>query len=280
MKRVLVAGVNSYIGDSFIKYMRQWPDQYEVSTLDLRTDAWMKADLGGYDAVYYVTGIAHKKETPENAPEYYKINRDLTIRFAEKSKQEGVKQFIFLSSGTVYGLEAGIITPNTKLNPKTHYGKSKAEAEIALSDMSDDTFKVAILRPLMVYGKGCKGNFQSLIKIIKASPVFPRVHNKRSLVYIDNLSSFVKEAIDNNIFGVFFPKNNENVDIYDLAIGIATGLNKSLYMSYILGGAIYLFRGLFSMTRKAFSDMIYVDTDNVNFKYCVVTTKDSITKSV
>jgi len=59
MKRILVTGAGSYIGTSFEKYMKQWPDQYQVDTLDMIGDGWMKYDFSGYDAVYHVAGIAH-----------------------------------------------------------------------------------------------------------------------------------------------------------------------------------------------------------------------------
>ena len=80
----------------------------------------------------------------------------MTIEVAKKAKKDKVKQFIFLSSMSVYGLEVGTITSETLPNPNTNYGKSKLMAEEALNKLSDDSFKVVILRPPMVYGEGCK----------------------------------------------------------------------------------------------------------------------------
>ena len=74
---------------------------------------------------------------------------------------QGVKQFIFLSSISVYGLDTGVINEETPLNPRTHYGKSKLEAEQKLQKLADKTFNITILRPPMVYGKNCKGNSKS-----------------------------------------------------------------------------------------------------------------------
>lgn len=280
MKHILVTGTHSYLGDSFIEYLSQWKEEYETDTVDLRTDEWKKTSFRKYDVIYHVTGIAHRKETLENAHEYYEVNRDLAIAVAQKAKTEGVKQFIFLSSGTIYGVETGVITKDTPINANTHYGRSKAEAENELRKLDDDSFHVAILRPLMVYGKGCKGNFQAIIKIVKKSPVFPRVHNKRSLIYVDNLSSFVKMTVDKNLTGIFFPKNREDVDIYDIAKGISEKLGKKIYMSFILGGLIYIFRNAFSTTRKAFTDKYYQGTEEFDYSYCVCDTKESIRKSV
>ena len=280
MKKILVTGVQSYLGDSFARFMSQWPEEYEIDFIDLRKDEWKYAGFSGYDAIYHVTGIAHRKETKENAHEYYEVNRDLTAAVAEKARAEGVKQFIFLSSGTVYGVETGIITKTTPINPKSNYGKSKAEAEKALLELEDANFKVAILRPLMVYGKGCKGNYQAIIKIVKKSPIFPRVHNRRSLIYIDNLSSFVKLTLDKELSGIFFPKNKTDVDIYEIVRIAAEALDKKIYMSWILGGIIYVCRGLFGITRKAFTDMVYKETDDFDYSYCVVDGKESIYRSI
>src|SRR5690606_7124221 len=115
--------------------------------------------------VIHVAGIAHVKETKENADLYYKVNRDLAFEVAKKAKNEGVKQFIFLSSMSVYGIETGIIKINTPTNPKTNYGRSKLEAEELISSIESDSFKVAILRPPMIYGKGCKGNYIRLANL-------------------------------------------------------------------------------------------------------------------
>lgn len=276
MKRILITGENSYIGDSFITYMSKWPEEYYVESIDVKSNKWKKIDFHSFDSIYHVAGIAHRKETKQNAHEYYKVNGDLAFEIAKKAKEEGVKQFIFLSSGTIFGMESGSISKETPLNPKSNYGKSKAYAEKLLVSLKSTNYKIVILRPLMVYGKGCKGNFQSVIKIVKCSPVFPRVHNKRSLIHIDNLCSFVKMSVDKELSGIYFPKNEEDVDIYEIVTELANSMGKHIYMSSILGLFIYLFRDFFSITRKAFSDLTYIDTDEFDFSYCVVSNEDSL----
>ena len=156
-------------------------------------ETWKEKCFGGYDVVFHVAGIAHQKETKENAHLYYEINRDLAIEVANKAKIEGVKQFIFMSSMSVYGKEVGVITKDTKPKPKTNYGKSKLQAEESLNALSDDNFKVCILRPPMVYGDGCKGNYQIIVKFVKKFSIFPRVNNKRSLVNVENLVVYLKK---------------------------------------------------------------------------------------
>lgn len=257
MKKILITGANSYIGTSFEKYMAQWPEKYQVDTVDMIDGTWREKDFSGYDTVFHVAGIAHQKETQENAELYYKINRDLAFDTAVKAKTDGVKQFIFLSSMSVYGLETGVITKETVPTPKSNYGKSKLQAEELLNGLADETFKVAILRPPMVYGKGCKGNYRTLSKLACKLPIFPAVKNERSMLYIDNLSEFVRLMIENEEKGIFWPQNTEYSNTTDLVKMIARVHGKKIA---IIPGFAWLLKifGCFSgIVNKAFGDLIY-----------------------
>src|SRR5699024_574338 len=129
MKKILITGVNSYVGNRFAEWVKQYPEEYEVDKISVRGGRWKKMDFSDYDSILHVAGIAHRKETIENKKLYYLVNRDLTNGIALKAKKEGVKQFIFLSSMSVYGLIEGVIDNSTPLKPKSHYGKSKLQAE-------------------------------------------------------------------------------------------------------------------------------------------------------
>ena len=102
MKRILITGAGSYIGNSFIRYMQQFPGQYQTEAVDMIDGSWREKSFAGFDAVYHVAGIAHIRETTENAHLYYEVNRDLAVETARKAKADGVPQFIFLSSMSVY----------------------------------------------------------------------------------------------------------------------------------------------------------------------------------
>ena len=209
MKSILITGKNSYIGTSLENWLMREPDKYKVDTVDMKDGSWKEKDFSIYEVVFHVTGIAHIKETSDNQDLYYKVNRDLAYEAAQKAKQDGVEQFIFLSSMSVYGIENGVINKDTPLNPNSAYGKSKIEAEELINKLQDDAFIVATLRPPMVYGKECRGNYPRLAGLALKTPVFPKVENKRSMIYINNLSEFVKQLIDNRSGGLFFPQNAE-----------------------------------------------------------------------
>lgn len=275
MKKILVTGAGSYIGVSFQRYLSQWPKEYIVESIDMMDDKWKSGDFSGYDAIYHVAGIAHIKETKENSDLYYKVNRDLAVDVAKKAKDDGVKQFILMSSMSVYGINTGTINKETVPVPKSNYGKSKLQAEEAVKKLADEDFAVAILRPPMVYGKGCKGNLQSLIAIVDRVPIFPNVSNKRSMIYIDNLTSFVKMCIDENLAGLYYPQNAMYISTKALVQAISLSMNKKILLSKILG-LVVKFLMLFSSTaKKAFGTLVYENTDDFNFSYCVVDNNDS-----
>ena len=203
MKKILITGAGSYIGQSFERHLKQFGERYQVETVDMVDPSWRERSFAGFDAVYHVAGIAHIRETAENASLYYRVNRDLAVETAQKAKADGVRQFVFLSSMSVYGMEEGCITRETVPNPKSNYGKSKLQAEEGLCALRDSAFAVAILRPPMVYGEGCKGNYQSLVKFAKKLPFFPDYSNKRSMLSIDGLSETVRGIVDSGADGLF-----------------------------------------------------------------------------
>ena len=238
MKRILITGAGSYIGTSFEKYMAQWPEKYQVDTLDMIGDGWKSYDFIGYDTVYHVAGIAHSdngKISKEKAKLYYEVNTKLTVRTAMKAKKSGVKQFIFMSSAIVYGDSAPIgkkkmITKVTPVCPANCYGDSKVRAEKGLRRLEDDSFKVVILRPPMIYGKGSKGNYPLMSKLAQKMPVFPYVDNCRSMLYIENLMEFVRLMIENEERGTFWPQNAEYSNTSELVRMIAATHGKKTLM--------------------------------------------------
>ena len=280
MKKILITGANSYIGTSFEKYMAQWPDQYQVDTVDMIDGTWREKSFLGYDAVFHVAGIAHQKETEENRDLYYRINRDLAVDVARKALQEGVSHFIFMSSMSVYGLDKGVITPDTVPAPNTNYGISKLEAEQNLETLAGGAFQVAIIRPPMVYGKNCRGNFQLMLKLVKKSPVFPVVGNKRSMISIRNLCAFVRLVIDRQEAGVFCPQNREYVNTTHMARLMAGESGRKVLFSHLAGFCVRCMVPMWGVARKAFSTLIYQDCEKHDFCYCEDSFEESVRKSV
>lgn len=226
--KILITGKNSYVGKSFKKWVEQWPEQYEVEMISVRDDEWQGYDFSKFDSVLHVAGVAHIKETSRNQELYYTVNRDLAYKVAKKAKADGVKQFIFLSSMSVYGIESGVINEYSIPNPKSNYGKSKLQAEKLLSRLESDDFMLAIIRPPMIYGEECTGNYVRLKKLILRIPIFPNIENKRSVIYIRNFSEFIKILVNQKSKGLYLPQNAEYMCTSTLVKLVADSHGKKL----------------------------------------------------
>lgn len=262
MKRVLITGANSYIGDSVKDYLNKEPDKYQVDVLDTMGYAPNPNDFKNYDVVFCVTGIAHIKETKKNRHLYYDVNRDLVVNIARAAKDGGVRQFILLSSMSVYGIATGHITKKTHVNPNNSYGDSKAQADSLIFNLANDSFKFACLRPPMVYGNGCKGNYQRLRSFALKSYLFPNYKNERSMIFIDNLSEFVEQCIDEEKSGLFFPQNADYVCTSELVRLIAGEHGKKIIFTRLFNPLIEIMR--INSVKKVFGNLTYERTDVVS----------------
>jgi nucleoside-diphosphate-sugar epimerase len=255
MKKIIITGSNSYVGNSLENWLQNHPDKYSINKLSLRNKTWKKNIFSEYDVVFHVAGIAHIKETKENAEFYYKVNRDLAYEVAEKAKNDGVKHFIFLSTMSVYGIENGVIDKDSKLKPKSNYGKSKLQAEQMIQTLSDKDFKIAIIRPPMIYGKNCKGNYSRLAKIAIKLPIFPNIKNKRSMIFIDNFCEFVRILIDECSIGFFFPQNEDFVCTSEMVRTIGKVNEKKIIMTKLFNPLIRMLKT--KILNKLFGDLVY-----------------------
>lgn len=261
-KQILITGANSYIGESVRDYLMTSPDLYDVQIRD--TMGWepTASDFKGFDVVFNVAGIAHIRETKENRHLYYEINRDLAVKIAAAAKEAGVKQYILLSTMSVYGMITGHITKTTPTNPVNAYGKSKAEADEAIERLADEDFKFACLRSPMVYGKGCKGNYQRLRKFALESFIFPKIENQRSMIYIGNLCEFVKCCIDLERSGLFFPQNAEYTNTSQMVEVIAECHGKKIRLTKAFNWAIRIVP--VNTVKKVFGNLTYEKVDPVS----------------
>jgi UDP-glucose 4-epimerase len=279
MKRVLITGANSYVGTNVEKWLMKEPDQYYVETLDMKDPNWKKFDFSKFDVVFHVAGIAHS--TPKKSQEtlYYKVNTDLVIETATIAKQAGVKQFIFMSSMIVYNKIEKRITKDTLPDPDNFYGNSKLQAEIGLQKLDSNDFKIVILRPPMIYGPNSKGNFPKLMSFARKSFIFPNFKNKRSMLYIDNLSNSIKYLVDEEARGTYFPQNNDYMCTSQIVRDTAKLIGKKIWFTRIFNPVIYLFRGFVSVVNKMFSDSYYdLEMSKELIRFNVVTNSDSIEK--
>ena len=262
MKKILILGANSYIGTSFEKWVAQWPEEYYVDTVGTRNGEWEELDFSPYDVVFHVAGIAHQDAKADQEELYYKVNRDLTIEVAKKSKSEGVKQFIFMSSMIVYGAsskigETKVITRDTVPEPINFYGNSKLQAEQGILPLQSEGFNVVVIRPPMIYGKDSKGNYPLLAKFAKITPIFPDIDNKRSMLHIDNLTEFIRQMVDNEEDGFFFPQNKEYVKTSNMIKLIAKSNRKKIRLVRVFNPILRMGGSKLELINKVFGNLVY-----------------------
>ena len=289
MKKILITGKGSYLGNSLKAYLEAFGDCYQVDCLSLRSGDWKEQSFRGYDAVYHTAAIVHQprsKDAPGELARYRAVNCDLAVDAAKKAKAEGVRQFVFLSTMAVYGLTAAFgktvtITAQTPTVPKDNYGLSKLEAERALLSLEGPDFRVAILRPPMIYGKDCKGNFRSLVSLARRLPFFPKVPNRRSMLYVGSLNRLVQQIIDREDRGIFCPQDPEYVNTSAMVQAIAAAQGKRLLLIPGFSWALHLLRHLTGAVDKAFGSLVYDKAlSKLEEDYCIASFPDSVKQSV
>lgn len=290
MKKILITGVNSYVGSSFEKWIENFPGLYNVSTFSLRDGKWRDENFSMYDVILHVAGIAHADVgniSEERKQMYYQVNTDLTVEVAKKAKKDGVGQFIFMSSIIVYDTsssinEPKIITKDTVPKPTNFYGDSKLQAEKGLAPLTSENFKVAVIRPPMIYGKNSKGNYPLLAKLATKLPAFPDVNNERSMLFINNLCEFIRLIIDNEEHGTYFPQNGEYVKTSELLRLIAMCHGKKIWITSLLNIFVRLIGYIpgkpSGLVNKAFGNLVFDKSLSIYEKgnYRISTLEESV----
>jgi nucleoside-diphosphate-sugar epimerase len=261
LESLLITGGSGFIGSSFIK---KYKEKYNIHTFSLQNSLIINLNLGQIETILHCAALVHQKKK-YSYEKYYNINTDYPVKLARLAKNNGVKQFVFISSIAIYGEDKERLDENSIFNPITHYGKSKLDAEKQLLDLKDEQFKVSIIRPPMVYGRNAPGSISSLVRLVRYLPVIPLggINNKRSFAYIDNLLHLINEVIIQQKDGVFFASDDKAINTSYLIKQIANGLNKKIILI-----SLPLFESLIKNILPKLHQRIYCSlvVDNKNSK--------------
>lgn len=282
---ILIIGKDSYIGNHIDNWLTNYG--WKVTQLDALTEDWKSFDYSPFDAIVHVAGIVHRPEC-KDWELYKQVNTDMPIYIATKAKQQGVSTYVYFSSMAVYGigksLRPNIVTKSSPLGTTSMYGKSKLLAEEGLSQLQDENFNVALVRPPSVYGKDCRGGYISgFASVVRALPIFPSAYKnvRQSFIYIDNLSELVRIIIENKLNGPFCPQDEVAVSANELLEAISIGMGKKYRSSRFLGLCAQLF-SFTPIVRKVFGGIEYSRevSDIDSFNYVVVPFKEGMRRTV
>ncbi len=249
---IIVTGANGFVGTRFIQYNQ---NKYRLIPVSLRNTGPTDIDLTDVDAIVHLAVVAHDFRKV-NHDIQFAVNYDLTKQLADYAKKMKVPHFIFISTAKVYGdVSKEVLDESSPCFPIDAYGKSKLKAELYLQSIQSDNFKVAIIRPPLIYGPEVKGNMLRILRLAdKNLPLpFRNTNNQRSLVFIDNLVELLNRIIDHKESGIFIAGDAKPVSMERLVVMIRSAMNKKirmiglpLFIKKIIKNAIpFLFNRLF-----------------------------------
>jgi nucleoside-diphosphate-sugar epimerase len=252
MTRVLITGASGFVGAalatvthekgfvvrgvvrSLSESIPNFVEQVSIGNINLDTN-W-RVGLDNTDVVIHLAARVHIMQDTVNDPlaEFRHINTAATLNLAKQASESGVKRFIYLSSIKVNGDVSQLefpFTENDDYVPVDPYALSKYEAEQGLLELTKKTqMEVVIIRPPLVYGPGVKANFLSMMKwLYKSAPLpFGSIHNKRSLVTLDNLVDLILTCIEHPAAAnqLFLVSDGEDLSTTELLNRVAIALGK------------------------------------------------------
>ena len=226
--KCLVVGASSYIAKAFIK---KYETQCSITALTRNDRLHSYFDLTdeqfqGFDLLINFTAIVHQKKPDLESS--HTINTELAIFLAKKAKKAGITHFIQMSTIAVYSPSSTHINESTQTLPTTVYGQTKLKADVQLSAMRSSTFKIAIIRPPVVYGPDAPGNMHALISLIQKGIPLPFLYTKnhRAILYIDNLTNALFQIMLLQADGIFILRDELSPSLATLSTTINQHLQK------------------------------------------------------
>ncbi|KAI5914816.1 NAD-dependent epimerase/dehydratase family protein [Thauera sp. 2A1] len=203
--KLIVAGGSGYIGRALVK--RAAAEGHDVLVLTRRRDDELAryAAQSGYDgplpatyvdadALINLAGRAHVHGRSTDS-DFDAANCQLPLMLASHVIENGIGRLVHVSSVGVYGnWSAEPITEYSRPSPDTAYTRSKLAADQALEDrFRSRPDALTIVRPPMVYGPACPGNFMRLRRLVRRGFPLPfgAARAKRSFIFVENLADFL-----------------------------------------------------------------------------------------
>jgi nucleoside-diphosphate-sugar epimerase len=252
--KVLITGANGFVGRALVARLDDQPDCTAVCAVrnpkglaavpvkvvqipDLTANTDWSAALSGVEVVVHTAARVHvmNEQSADPLAEFRRVNVEGTLALARQAATAGVRRFVFLSSIKVNGeaTEPGKpFTADQPPAPVDPYGISKLEAEQGLQELAAETgMSVVIIRPVLVYGPGVKGNFRSMLGWLRRGIPLPlgAINNRRSLVALDNLVDLIMACTTHPAASnqVFLVSDDEDMSTTQLLQRMARAMDTS-----------------------------------------------------
>lgn len=278
--KILLTGASGFVGGHLIAALRDSYDLHAISQSSRGIEGieqvytWEKISVisGPFDAVIHMAGLAHDTQNKREEADYFAVNVGLTEKLLERLNKWNTNTFVYLSSvkAVVDSTSSNVLTEESTSIAQNVYGRSKLEAE-QLILASNEVQSMVVLRPVLIYGKGQKGNLNTLHKLIDKGVWFPFKNwvNSRSVLSINNLTSAVQSILKSSIpIGVYFISDDKPVSTVGLLRLIGKGIGKNVSFIGIPNGIIRMMIAVLPKKLKQFTDKILgsLEVDNSKLK--------------
>lgn len=166
--------------------------------VDILDRAALTNAVQGCDAIYHLAAAHRDDIFPRSV--YYDVNAGGTKNVIDAANDAGIKRIIFTSTFAVYGLNTGMPDEDSELHPFNDYGKSKLEGEqhLKMWAKGDPSRTLTIVRPVVVFGEGNRGNVHTFISQIVSGKfvMVGKGTNKKSMAYVGNVAAFLKHCLN------------------------------------------------------------------------------------
>lgn len=247
MNRILITGINGFVGTNFTNHLC---NKHILYGLDIKqqekqgvehTYSWEElGKLPKLDAIVHLAGKAHDTKKQSEAQVYFDVNTGLTQKIFDYFLQSDAKIFIFFSSvkAAVDTVPGDVLTEEVTPLPIGPYGESKIRAEEYLlskkAEADAKQKKVYILRPCMIHGPGNKGNLNLLYNVVSKGVPWPlgAFENQRSFCSIDNISYIVEQLIikENIESGIYHVGDDVSLSTNELIQLISESVGKKAHI--------------------------------------------------
>ncbi len=253
--RILIVGKNGYLAKKLKDFLIKF--SYDVDSISLRSNFnEIEILTKEFDVLIHLSALVHQNEKKYKYEDYKNANVFLPFKIAKLCEEKKIKHFIFMSSMAVFG-KLRRIDVNKEPFPVSFYGQSKREAEKMLIDFfKDKPTKISIIRSPVIIGNNAPGNPRLLKKVSEFFFFFPKITNKRSIIFIRSLLEHIQKVINLEMSTISHPQMNKLFSTGEI-ISIFRKLNKQKSINlFILNIFVYLF-WFIPIIRKTFNNQYY-----------------------